>query len=204
MGAWFFTPFLTGNSKGRAPLVWMRPCTRAREQETPPKGEDFPDVSHWGVDKWPLAQQVQTGWWPHPGTQGAPCSVCTVPPEAGTLRSRGTPGCPAGDSGEGQHVVGQAEHVSSADPILGPAMGPHPTSSPSSLAGGREMQGERLSQRLRGTGSQGPDGTGAPGVGDPCGSRGLSSSPTHCPHAFCPRGSCRGPQPCLINGQAVS
>lgn len=88
MGAWFFTPFLTRNSKGRAPLVWMRPCTRAREQETPPKGEDFPDVSHWGVDKWPLAQKVQTGWWPHPGTQGAPCSVCTVPPEPGP---RGAP-----------------------------------------------------------------------------------------------------------------
>ena len=116
----------------------MRPCTRVRGQEAPPKGEGFPDVSHWRVDKWPLAQQVQTGWWPHPGTQGAPCSVCTVPPEAGTLRSReGGPGV----SREGQHTVGQAERVSSADPILGPAVGPHPMSSPSPLAGGRRMQG---------------------------------------------------------------
>lgn len=38
-------------------------------------------------------------------------------------------------------MVGQAERVSSADPILGLAVGPDPTSSPSPLARVRGMQG---------------------------------------------------------------
>lgn len=68
-------------------------------------------------------------------------------------------------------MVGQAERVSSADPILGLAVGPDPTSSPSPLAGGRGMQGvpEPVPERDRLPGPRwaGSSGTGVGPLGEP-------------------------------------